>query len=143
MLLADILRRMIRDGAMTLIDAKGTAHRFGQPEPGRGFEDIVVRLHDRKLHWKLALNPHLVLGEAYMDGTLTVERGSLHEFLDLLGRNIAHLDRQPMDRIMRGIENLLSTVRQVNPAGRSRRNVAHRSEERRGGKERDSTSSSG
>src|SRR3546814_14128257 len=30
-----------------------------------------------------------------------------------------------MDRIMRGIENLLSTVRQVNPAGRSRRHVAH------------------
>src|SRR3546814_9450590 len=105
MLLADILRRMIRDGAMTLIDAKGTAHRFGQPAPGRGFEDLVVRLHDRKLHWMLAINPHLFLGEAYMDGILTVARGSLPEFLYLLVRNIAHIDRQPIGRIRRGIEN--------------------------------------
>jgi cyclopropane-fatty-acyl-phospholipid synthase len=125
MLLADTLGRTIHDGAMTLIDADGTARRFGQPEPGHGFEGIVVRLRDRKLHWKLALNPHLALGEAYMDGTLTIEHGSLYEFLDLLGRNMVHLDRQPMGRIVRGIEDLLHMVHQVNPAGRSRRNVAH------------------
>src|SRR3546814_977178 len=106
MLLADILRRMIRDGSMTLIDAKGTAHRFGQPAPGRGFEDIVVRLHDRKLHCTLPLNPHLVLAEAYIERHLPVERGPLHEFLDLLGRNISHLDRQPKDRTLLGSETL-------------------------------------
>lgn len=125
MLLAGMLKRLIRDGAMTLIDADGKAHRFGQPEPGHGFEDIVVRVRDRKLHWTLALNPHLVVGEAYMDGSLTIERGSLYDFLDLLGRNMTHLDHQPMDRVVRDIGKLLRMAGQINPVGRSRRNVAH------------------
>ncbi len=41
---------------------------------------------------RLAFRPRLALGEAYMDGRLTVERGDLYDLLDLLGRNIAAVE---------------------------------------------------
>ena len=76
---------MIRIGRLTVIDANGQRHVFGsEAEPA-----VTVRLHDPKLHWKLALNPGLHAGEAWMNGTLTVEDGaSLYDFLDLFGRNL-------------------------------------------------------
>jgi cyclopropane-fatty-acyl-phospholipid synthase len=41
-------------------------HRFGRrTEDGA---EVVVRLSDRRLHWKLLLDLDLFLGEAYMDG---------------------------------------------------------------------------
>ena len=84
MLLSRLLRPLIRTGRLTVIDAHGTPHVFGtEAQPA-----ITVRLHDPKLHWKLALNPGLYAGEAWMDGTLTVEDGSLYDFLDLFGRNL-------------------------------------------------------
>ena len=53
----------------------------------------TLRRHHRPaarppLHWKLALNPGLHAGEAWMNGTLTVEDGWLYDFLDLFGRNL-------------------------------------------------------
>ena len=84
MLLSRVLRPLIRIGRLTVIDAGGIRHVFGtESEPA-----VTVRLHDPKLHWKLALNPGLHAGEAWMDGTLTVEDGSLYDFLDLFGRNL-------------------------------------------------------
>ena len=69
MLLAAVLPRIIRIGRLTVIDAAGNTHLFeGAPGPA-----ATVRLHDPKLHWKLLLNPRLLLPEAYMDGRLTIE----------------------------------------------------------------------
>ena len=47
---------------------------------------------------RLALRPRLALGEAYMDGKLTVEDGDIYDLLDLLGRNMAALEATPMVR---------------------------------------------
>ena len=85
MLLARVLRPLIRIGRLTVVDADGRPHAFGtDTEPA-----VTVRLHDRSLHWRLALNPGLYAGEAYMDGTLTVEDASLYEFVELFARNMA------------------------------------------------------
>lgn len=83
MLLARLLERGITNGRLTVIDARGRKHEFGQDASPA----VAIRLHDRALHWRLLLNPALAAGEAYMDGTLTMERGSLYDFLDLVGRN--------------------------------------------------------
>ena len=50
--------------------------------------EVAIRLHDKALHTKLAIRPELYLSEAYMDGTLTVEGGTINNLLDLCGRNI-------------------------------------------------------
>src|SRR6185503_4340534 len=119
MLLARMLRPLIRIGRLTVVDADGRSHVFGtDTEPA-----VTVRLHDRSLHWRLALNPGLHAGEAWMDGTLTVEDASLQNFLDLLGRNLACSGQSDIKGPLHGLRRLLRRVSQFNPAPRARRNV--------------------
>src|SRR3954447_18044124 len=72
-LLSNLLTRFIRNGEMRLTDATGRLHVFGQGAPG---PRVAIRLSDKALHTRLAVNPELYAGEAYMDGTLTFEEDS-------------------------------------------------------------------
>jgi cyclopropane-fatty-acyl-phospholipid synthase len=122
MILAKGLRRLIRAGAMTLVDATGATHRIDSGAPG---PDVTVRLHDRTLHRALVVNPRLRIGEAYMDGALTIDGGRLYDFLDLLGLNMADLEAHPMVAVKMLCERVVRLVGQYNPVGRAQRNVAH------------------
>ena len=94
MLLSHMLTRIVQTGRLTVIDPSGRRHVFG---PG-GLPEVAVRLHNRALLWKLALNPALYVGEAYMDGSLTIEEGSLREFLHI---GLVRDHRQPQRRQQR------------------------------------------
>jgi cyclopropane-fatty-acyl-phospholipid synthase len=49
---------------------------------------VIVRVvHARTLR-QIAANPALALGEAYMNGDLRMERGTIYDLLDLIGRNL-------------------------------------------------------
>src|SRR5919205_3210490 len=88
MLLVTALSRIVRIGRLTVIDAAGRRRVFeGSPGPAAS-----IRLHDPALGWKLLANPRLSVPEAYMDGTLTIEEGSLYDFVDVLTANDAALD---------------------------------------------------
>jgi cyclopropane-fatty-acyl-phospholipid synthase len=121
MLLSRLLRPLIRLGRLTVIDADGTVHQFGDDMA----RPVTVRLHARSLHWKLALNPGLHAGEAWMDGTLTIEDASLHAFLDLLGRNLAATGQSDIRGPLDGLRHLFRRAQQFNPAARACRNVGH------------------
>ena len=121
MLLARLCNKLIEDGALTLIDADGRTHRFGRACRAA---DVVVRLHDRSLHTKLAWNPSLYLGEAYMDGTLTVERGGIYELLELCAKNLGRFGSHPTAVLERLFEGPRRFLHRYNPALRARRNVA-------------------
>lgn len=122
MLVARALDRILDAGRLTIVDARGATHVAGGRGPG---PDVAVRLHDIALHRGLALNPRLRVGEAYMDGTLTVEAGSLYDFLDLLGRNMAALEAHPFVRWTFHLQRLTRHLEQHNPIGRAQRHVAH------------------
>ncbi len=118
---ARVLQHTIKIGRLTLIDAAGKAHVFqGGPGPSR-----TIRLHDRSLHWRLLLNPKLAFGEAWMDEKITCEDGTIYDMLDLLGRNLAHLERHPSQVWREKLGRLARLLHSYNPVGRSRRNVAH------------------
>ena len=121
MLLTRLLNRLIRVGRLVVVDAGGRAHEFAG---GQG-PSVTVRLRDKALHWKLFWQPELYAGEAYMDGTLTVEDGTLYDFLDLIGRNIEAAGNRPLNPAARRIEWVFRRLHQFNPAERARRNVAH------------------
>src|SRR5712691_328484 len=121
MLLASVLARVIRIGRLSVIDAAGTRYLFdGSPGPA-----ACVRLHDSALHWKLLWRPRLAVGEAYMDGTLTVEEGSLYDFIDLLVSNDAAQSGALPLRLSQAAGRLIRRLHQYNPIPRARRNVAH------------------
>jgi cyclopropane-fatty-acyl-phospholipid synthase len=109
------------EGQLTVIDADGVNHVFaGRPGPA-----VTVRLHDRALHYRLLLNPKLALGEAYMDGTLTIEDASLYDFIDLLARNLVDFENRPSRRLVNVLDRALRITHTYNPVARAHRNVAH------------------
>ena len=122
MLLAQLFRAVVKRGELTVIDGYGRTRLFGDPESG---PRVTIRLHDRRLHWRLPLNPRLVVGEAYTDGTLTVEGGTLYDFLDLVGLNLGNQHINAWDRWIGRTAMLWRGVQQANPLGRAQQHVAH------------------
>ena len=123
MLLAQVLARLLGEGQLTIIDEVGTPHRIEGALPG---PSVTLRIHTWWTGVRVALRPRLALGEAYMDGTLTVEDGGdIYDLLDLLGRNIAALEATPMVRWSYTLQRWLRVIEQYNPIGKAQRNVAH------------------
>jgi cyclopropane-fatty-acyl-phospholipid synthase len=121
MLLASVLAQAIRIGRLGVVDASGRRHVFeGAPGPS-----ACIRLRDPALHWKLLVRPRLFVPEAYMDGTLTIEEGSLYDFIDLLVSNDSAQWDSPVMRLNQAAGRLVRWVHQYNPVPRARRNVAH------------------
>ena len=122
MFLARLFERLITIGRLCLVDAAGRAHVFTGTAAG---PEAAIRLSDPALHWKLVLRPRLFLPEAYMDGTLTIEEGSLYDLIDLLAANLEALPGGLLARQLEGAGTALRRFHQYNPVSRSRRNVAH------------------
>jgi cyclopropane-fatty-acyl-phospholipid synthase len=121
MLLSHLLHHVVRRGSLRVIDAGGAMHTFsGDPGP-----QITIRLHTRALEWQLFLHPRLKLGEAFMNGTLTVEDASIYDFLDLMASNMAVAPANVLTPLYNGFGRAFRVFQQYNPLHRARRNVAH------------------
>ena len=121
MLLRWALEKIVTVGTLSLTDAEGRTHRFqGAPGP-----ECAVRLHDRRLHTSLVVNPWLHVGEAYMDGTLTIEEGTLGAFIAFCCINAQNASDNPVFRLSRWLTYRTRWMQQHNPIARARRNVAH------------------
>ena len=118
MLFPAILKSMVRRGDLRLIDGRGRTHVYGDGTGPR----CTVRLGARHLDYTLALNPELSIGEAYVDGLLTIEEGSLYDTLAIAARNFDNLGRTPW---LAALSRVMRRLKQHNPAARARRNVAH------------------
>ena len=121
-LLGGLLDRLVRAGHLTVIDPAGRAHRFGEASSG---SRVVVRIRDRKLPIKLALAPSLALGEAYMDGRLTLEAGTVRDLLRLATSNLAALEAHPFQALRQKLARLRPRRCRPNPRERARANVTH------------------
>jgi cyclopropane-fatty-acyl-phospholipid synthase len=121
MLLARLFERIVTKGRLRLVDAAGTLHDFaGAPGPS-----AAIRLNDPALHRKLVVRPRLYLAEAFVDGTLTIEEGSLYDLMDLLQLNLEAMPEGALSRLLNGSYTLLRRVHQYNPLPRARQNAAH------------------
>ncbi|HEX2891278.1 cyclopropane-fatty-acyl-phospholipid synthase family protein [Vineibacter terrae] len=122
MLLAWALRRLIRRGHLTLVDARGRTFEFGT---AGALPAATMRLHDATLHHRLALEPELALGEAWMDGTLTTEGCTLGDLLTVLSLNLDTAPPLPWEAVGERLAPILRRLQQYNPIARARQNVAH------------------
>ncbi|MGF1609360.1 MAG: class I SAM-dependent methyltransferase, partial [Kiloniellales bacterium] len=121
MLFRLMLKNVIREGSVRLIDAHGRSFTFGDGSGKR----CTLRLHRKVLDYKLVLNPPLYIGEAYMDGDITVEEGTLYDFLEIAARNYGHLERLWYVKLFLLLARHARWVKQYNPIGKAQRNVAH------------------
>jgi cyclopropane-fatty-acyl-phospholipid synthase len=121
MLLAALAQQIVTKGRLTIIDAHGRHHQFGEEDGA----EVVIRLHDPALHRRLVVNPQLAIGDAYVDGTLTIERGGLYEFLKICALAELELCDQPFGRALYGLKRLIRRLHQANSIGRAKSRVAH------------------
>ncbi len=88
MQLARFLNSVFKNDGFILVDANSKNYIIGSPKNDK---PIKVKILNKKLHYKLLLHPDLYFGEAYTNGDIKIENGSLSEFLDLalmnFGRN--------------------------------------------------------
>ena len=122
-MLKSILKKLIRIGRLTVIEANGSVVVCGEAAIGQ--PDVVVKLMNRLTSLKIALWPDLYLGEAYMAGELVMERGTLWDLLDLCGRNLEKLPRRGTGFFVRLTKSIVRQIQQHNSVRISRRNVAH------------------
>ena len=118
-LLFIFLRRFIGSGSLTVTTARGSTGTFGD---GTG-RPVAIRFSNAAAQRGVLFDPELKLGEAYMDGTLIVEQGSIADVLALLlGQE--HLGARNW-ALPRALRYLFRRLQQFNLRSRALTNVAH------------------
>ena len=118
-----MLRSIVHDGTLHVVMPSGESRRFGD----RSGKPVNARLHDAATVRKLALNPELALGEAYMNGSLTIDGNDLQGLLALIVRNVqrASVKRVWWQKPLLKSRAALRWLAQNNVIDRARGNVAH------------------
>jgi cyclopropane-fatty-acyl-phospholipid synthase len=93
----------------------------GEPGP-----EALLRFSTWRAVRRVALNPSMAVGECVMDGSVAPVDCTVYDVLDVLLTNLmAETSRKPFIRARLALQRLTRRLAQFNPAGRSRRNVAH------------------
>ena len=118
MALQSFLQEVLRDGDLRVRLPSGEVLRLGD---GSG-PPVAVAITGRRWMMRLATNPSMALGEAYMEGGLLMETGGIHDLVDLIGRNAKY---RPIKRAGALSRWWLDRRLQANARVAARRNVAH------------------
>jgi cyclopropane-fatty-acyl-phospholipid synthase len=122
MQLARFLNKLFKKDGFILIDADLKKYIIGSPE---NQNPIKIKLLDKKLHYKLLLHPDLYFGEAYSEGTIVIEDGSLTDFLDLALMNIGRSELNFFSQILNKFSGTYRYLTNFNFIKKSKMNVAH------------------
>ena len=122
MQLVSFLNKLIKEDGFILIDANSKKYIIGNPKKE---VPITLKLLDKKLHYKLLIYPDLYFGEAYTDGTLEIENGSLTDFLEITMKNIGRNEINIFGKILKKIRGTYRYLTNFNIAKKSKDNVAH------------------
>jgi cyclopropane-fatty-acyl-phospholipid synthase len=116
-----VFRRIIHRGNLTVAAAGGQTCTYGD---GTG---TPVRIRFATSGWQTAvvLDPELRLGEAYMNGGLVVEQGTIAEFLTLVIQNVSRKRPTPWSDWVRHLRTFLHRVIYPNTLSYSQRNAKH------------------
>jgi len=113
---------LFKEDGFELVDSNSKKYVIGNPKKEK---PIVIKLLDQKLMQKLLINPDLYFGEAYMDGSLVIQNGTLTEFLDLAFKNIGRGDINFYGSVIKKIKGTFRYLTNFNKIVKSKENVAH------------------
>ena len=121
-LIGRLVDKLLTKGSLTL-KLPGKAQRtYG----AGGGKHLTVRFTDRKVAFDILKNPRLGLGEAYMDGRVVIEDGTILELLEMIvGANRWEDHGEGRKALHKGKNALVRLLGKRNDLKRARRNVAH------------------
>jgi len=122
MYLVHFLNKLFKNDGFILIDDKLNKFVIGKPKKEKPIE---VKLLDKSLNYKLLLYPDLYFGEAYTDGSLIIQNGSLTDFLDLSFKNIGRGDINIYNKTLKKIKGTYRYLTNFNKILKSKKNVRH------------------
>jgi len=122
MKLIEFLNTLVKDDGFLLIDANMNKHMIGRPKKEK---PITLKILDKSLHTKLLLLPDLYFGEAYTDGSVVIENGTLTEFLDIALKNIGRGETNSYNAVINKLRGTYRFLTNFNLKKKSKSNVAH------------------
>ena len=122
MQLARFLNKLFKKNGFILIDAYKKKFIIGEPKIQK---PITLRILNKKLHYKLLLRPDLYFGEAYSDGDIEIENGTLTDFLDLALMNIGRGELNFFSQLTNKLSGSYRYLTNFNFIKKSKMNVAH------------------
>ena len=122
-LLDKMLRALIHQGQLRVLDHDGGEYRYGDP----GADPVTIRLTDKGAALHIARDPRVGAGEAYMDGRLVVE--APHDIRDMVLLVMQNAERNggigSPNPIKRRLDWLAARLDQINRRAKASRNVTH------------------
>ena len=120
--LTHFLENLFKIDGFVLVDANKNEFVIGKP---KNSPPIKLILLDKSLHYKLLLLPDLYLGEAYSDGSVAIENGSLTDFLEIAMKNIGRGPTSNYATVIKKLMGVSSYLSKFNFIKKSKFNVAH------------------
>ncbi len=120
--LIKFLNNLFKYDGFVLIDSNSKKFVIGEPVKEN---PITIKLLDKNLNYKLLLYPDLCFGEAYTDGSLKIENGTLTEFLEIALRNIGKGDTNVYGKIFNKLKGTYRYLTNFNRGLKSKKNVSH------------------
>jgi len=120
--LVNFLNNLFKYDGFVLIDSNSKKFVIGNPIKEK---PITIKLLDKSLNYKLLLNPDLYFGEAYTNGSLIIENGTLTEFLEIALRNIGRKDINIYGKILNKLKGSYRYFTNFNKGLISKKNVSH------------------
>ena len=122
MQLARFLNKLFQKDGFILIDAHLKKYIIGLPKKKN---PITVKILDKKLHYKLLFRPDLYFGEAYSDGSVVIENGTLTDFLDITLMNLGRGQFNFFTKLINKLNGSYRYLTNFNFIKKSKMNVAH------------------
>ena len=120
--LIKFLNNLFKYDGFVLIDTNSKKFVIGKPIKEN---PITIKLLDKNLNYKLLLYPDLYFGEAYTNGSLKIENGTLTEFLEIALRNIGKGDINIYGKIFNKLKGTYRYLTNFNRGLKSKKNVSH------------------
>ena len=122
MLVARLFSKIYKKSGIVLIDSFGQKFICGNPDLNK---PLTLKILNKNLNWKLLINPDLSFPEAYMNGDITIENGSLFDFLNLTFENLGRGEINKSGYFIKKILHIWRFFTNYNLPLKSKKNVKH------------------
>jgi len=122
MLVAKLFSKIYKTGGIILIDHSGQKFICGNPDLNK---PLTLKILNKKLNWKLLINPDLSFPEGYMNGDIQIENGSLLDFLNLTFKNLGRKEINTSGYFIKKFLHIWRFFTNYNLPLKSKKNVEH------------------